>query len=172
MIKKIIKLFDPSYLPLLISAVATILIVQGIYTENQNILKERLRERLVAIASTAALQFDAEQIKAIVDESDLDSPELRETVNIMNKVRNANENLRYIYIWRKTNDQQYLEFVADAETLEPIDADGNGLIEGDEIPPMPGEDYAVDQIPESGELFDHPLAQKDFIIDIYKIHIL
>ncbi len=154
-----------SYLPLIFSAVVTVVIVRGIYNQSQDILKDTLRARLVAIVSTAALQFDPEEIEAIRDESQLDTKELRNVVNVMNKVRSANENLRYIYIWRKTNDPQFLEFVADAETLDPIDTDGNGSIEDDELPPLPGEKYGIDQIPEPEHLFDYPLAQKDFIID-------
>lgn len=162
---KLFGFFDLSYLPLVISAGLTLVVIRGIYIENQNILKDRLRERLVAIAGTAALQFNPADIESIRDEGDLTSKELRNVVNIMNKVRNVNKNLRYIYIWRKTDDPQNLEFVADAEMLEPIDVNGSGQIEEEEIPPMPGEKYATDQIPESAELFEYPLAQKDFIID-------
>ncbi len=159
------RLLELSYLPLLLSAVITILVIRGIYIENQGILKDKLRERLVAIASTAALQFDPEAVRKIKNEEDLHSKELREVLNIMNKIRFANTDLRYLYIWRKSLDPSYLEFVADAEMLEPIDVDGNGEINDDEIPPVPGEKYGVDQIPEYKDLFDHPLAQNDFIVD-------
>lgn len=157
--------FDTSYLPLLISGALTVFVIHNIYFDIQSLLKEKLRERLVSITSTAALQISAEDIGKIHSAADLHSPELKRVINTLNSVRSANKNLRYIYIWRKTADPKNLEFVVDAEMLQPIDADGNGKIEGDEIPPQPGEPYPVDQIPESTDLFDHPVAQKDFIVD-------
>jgi len=158
-------LLDPSYIPLVVSALLTILIVRSIYIQNQDILKKRLQERLVAIASTAAIQFDADEIAKIKGEQDLHSTELRNILNKMQKIRVVNKNLRYIYIWRKTDNPDYFEFVADAEMLEPIDENANGIIDEDEVPPAPGEKYATDQIPESNDLFDHALAQNDFIVD-------
>lgn len=165
-LKKILSaILDPSYLILLFSTVLTVLVVTSIYNQNQHILKDTLRERLIAILSTGVLQFNPDEVNVIKNENDLHSKELRNVINTMNRIRSANKNLRYIYIWRKTNDPKYLEFVADAEMLEPIDVDGNGKIEGDEVPPLPGEKYAVDQIPQSEKIFDAPVAQYDFIVD-------
>ena len=156
---------DISYIVLFFSALITSAVIYAAYTQTQGILKERLREKLVAIVGTAALQLDAKEVNAIKDENDINKPELRDVISKMKNIRDVNKNLKYIYIWRKTSDPKNLEFVADAEMLQPIDRDGNGAIEGEEIPPLPGEKYAVDQIPNLAEAFLRPIAQEDFIVD-------
>lgn len=83
----------------------------------------------------------------------------------MREIRDINQNLRYIYVWRETGEKNLFEFVADAEMLEPIDIDGNGKIEDIEIPPSPGEDYDVSDIPDIYTAFEKPIARNDFIVD-------
>ncbi len=159
------RLPDKSYFLLLISASLVLLVIRSIYVQNQTILKSKLQERLVAITSTAAIELDPETIDSIRTEKDLESEKLRTLVQQMLKVKEVNKDIRFIYIWRKTNDPNYLEFVADGEMLNPIDDDQNGIIENEEIPPVPGERYDVSQIPESKDLFNFALAQEDFIVD-------
>lgn len=166
-----IWILDPSYIPLILAALITMGIVYLVYGQTQDILKERLRLRLTAIASTAVLGIDGDQVERIIDleavdpDAALSSQDLSQVVSQMKKIRDANDNIQYIYIWNKTDDPNTVKFAADAEMIDPIDLDGNGVIEDIEIPPAPGEDYDVTDIEYLDEGFEMPIAQKDFIID-------
>ncbi|MFH1010722.1 MAG: hypothetical protein V1784_05750, partial [bacterium] len=156
---------NKSFIPLIVCASFTVLVISLLYRQSQTVLKERLRERLEAIASTASLQFNPSDIEKIQTEEDLNSDEMKRVLKIMQRVRDNNSDLRYIYIWRKTDTPNILKFVADAEMIDPIDIDGNGKIEGEEIPPAPGEDYDISETMSVLEGFDHPFALRDFISD-------
>lgn len=189
--------FDISYLPLVIGAVLTVAVIYVIYNQSQAILKDRLKERVDAIVSTAALQFDGDDIEKIIndeqkietiltpiesgatikfDQKEIENEILSNPVitgnpilpvtKKMKAIRDANTNIRYIYIWRKTDNENILKFVTDADTLIPVDWDKNGKIDDIEYPPMPGEDYDISDIPlVKNEAFDHSVVQDDFIVD-------
>ncbi|MBP9773125.1 MAG: HAMP domain-containing histidine kinase [Candidatus Peribacteraceae bacterium] len=162
-IKKILQELT-TYIPLVVTAVIAVFIILIIYNQTQQILKERLREKLIAIASTAALQVPAEDIKIMQKENSLTIPQISHVISIMKKIRDSNTNLKYIYIW-SPNNKNTVSFTADAEMIEPVDRDGNGKIDGPEIPPKPGEDYDVTDLPAVKEAFFYPTAQNDFIVD-------
>lgn len=167
--------FDISYLPLIIAAVVTVGMVYIVYQQTQDILKERLRQRLVSIVSTAVLGFDGDQVERVIKLETVDpvkalvSSDLSAVVDQMKAVRDNNDNLQYIYIWNKTDDPNFVRFVADAEMINPIDLDDNGVIDDIEIPPAPGELYDASEIENLNEGFEGPIAQKEFIIDKWGI---
>ena len=80
--------FEPSYLPLIVSAMLTVLFIRNIYTQNQGLLKDKLRERLVAIASTAALQFDSNEISKIHSPMALYTPGFKHVIEKLNSIKN------------------------------------------------------------------------------------
>lgn len=137
--------WDKSYLPLILGCAVTVISIYLIYFKTQDVLKDRLRERLLAIAATSSIEFSAEEINSIHGESDIHSPAMTNIVQKMRKIRNNNKDIKYIYILRRTpNAFSKLEFVADADTLatpEEVDYNGNGVLEEDEIPPQPGDEY-------------------------------
>ncbi len=154
-----------SYIPLVISAIAAVVVVAIVYSQTRQILENRLKERLISIVSTAALQFNGDRIASIRDEEARNTQAFKEVIEKMRKIRDANENLRYIYIWRKTDQPNILQFVADAEMLNPIDIDGNGVIEDEEVPPGIGEDYDITDTPEVYDAFETPQTTREFIVD-------
>jgi signal transduction histidine kinase len=162
---------DISYLPLCIAAIVTIGMVYFVYLQTQEILKERLRMRLTAIVSTAVLGLDGDEVERVIElekissQEALVSKELDNVVSHMKRVRDKNQNIQYIYIWNKTDDPNFVQFAADAEMIDPIDLDGNGIIEDIEIPPEPGELYESFEIELLDEGFENPVAQTEFIID-------
>lgn len=169
--KRNISFLDVSYLPLIIAALVTVGIVYLVYQQTQDILKERLRLRLTAIAATAVLGIDANDVAKIISlenedpDKALNSKELSRVVDYLKRVRDANQNIQYIYIWNKTDDPNFVRFAADAEMIDPIDLDGNGVIEDIEIPPAPGELYESTEIEYIHEGFIEPVAQTEFIVD-------
>ena len=148
---------DLSYIPFLITSVITVFVVQLVYAQTQEILKERLRERLIAIASTAAIQFDAETLNKIQDRSDIVLPEMQKVTDVLNAIRDANENLKFIYILRPTSEINLHSFIADADTLAPleeIDENENGILDDEEAPPAPGDEYDSSELPAMKEAFE------------------
>ncbi len=151
------------------AAIGTVLVVVLVYKTTQDILKERLRERLIAIAATAALQFNSEDLEKIQGEDALESSELRNVIDKMSAIRDSNKNLQYIYILRPTNNPHLQYFIADADTLgtlEDLDADENGVLDETENPPLPGDEYDSSELPALAETLNgFPTADYDLTSD-------
>ena len=145
----------------LLATVITVVIYQ--YT--QNLLTDRLKDRLVAIAATAATQFDSDDIEKIWGPEDMDSPEYIEIVDSLNAIRDANNNIQYAYLMRRTEDPNMVEFVADADSLasdEELDANENGILDEDEMAPYPGDPYEVAEYPVlRDEAFYYPAVDRE-----------
>ncbi len=146
-----------------------------LYNYTQTLLKERLQERLVAIVSTAATQFNPNDIKAVRSIEDVDSEEYARLALQLESIRDANKNLMYVYMMRRTDDPNTLEFVADAEGMIPPeewDFDGDGDIEEDEMVPMPGDPYDVSPYPELRDYaFAEPVAASELEEDAWSVQL-
>lgn len=138
------------------------------YRFTEDLLTTRLQDRLIAIASTAASQFDFEdvnRINSISGPESIDSDELAVIVEKLEQIRSANENIQYAYIMRRTDDPMVVEFVADADTLVPeeeLDINENGILEEEEMVPWPGDPYEVEDYPVlRDEAFYKPSVDRD-----------
>lgn len=140
------------------------------YTEN--LLKERLQERLISIVSTAATQIDPDDVEK-VNADNVDNQSLERLVGQLKKIRDANKNLRYAYIMRQTADPSTLEFIADAESLETVEAldqDGDGIIQDEEAAPQPGDPFEISDYPVlRDEAFYHPAVDRDLEEDQWSV---
>jgi len=148
-------------------AVIIVLPSYFMYHYTQTLLHERLRERLVAITSTAALYFDAEEMRALrreverYGENVITHPLYREIISKLNDVRDTNENIQYVYLFGKTETPHELIFLADADVTEDL-----VLEEGDEGNDFPGSIYDASEAPElfmNG--FRFPTADSELIPD-------
>jgi len=140
------------------ATVITALFSWLLYEHTVNLLTENLRQRLLAIVTTAVVQLDANDINKLQTEDDWTKPEWSKVVNQLLKVENNNDDILFAYIFRKTkNDHSKMEFVADSHSLNPyantdsdptndVDANNDGKIEAD------GPDYL--QWP--GQPYDNP----------------
>lgn len=187
---------DISYLPLVIGALITSILIYIIFQDTQSILKERLRERILGLVSTASLQFTGEEIEEIsINESKLSKliePILSDAqitineskiieyinsenflkkntiINVTQKmkaIRAINPNVKYVYILEKTKDPKNAHFVTDSDTVIPVDWDGNGKLDEIEIPPLPGEDYDISDIPAVTDGFNIPSVMEELYED-------
>jgi signal transduction histidine kinase len=187
---------DISYIPLLLGAVVTVAIVYIVYVQTQNLLKERLRERITAIVATASLQIDGDLVATVIKDRMILSKKIQlildsttekfEIENIMQqlkndqylqnhpilkltenmkKIREVNNNLKYIYILELTNTPNVARFITDSDTVIPVDWDVNGKIDEIEYPPLPGEDYDISEIPGVLEAQNGPLAVEELYSD-------
>ena len=148
-----LKKFLATYISLIIAlaAIGVILLISIImYRFTENLLKERLQSRLTAITSTAATKFDAEEVEKIKGEESVNLPVFEKIVILLNEVRDANENIKYAYLMRRTDDPNVLEFIADADSLaslEEVDENLNGILDPEEAPPQPGDPYEASEYP-------------------------
>ncbi|HIH23198.1 TPA: HAMP domain-containing histidine kinase [Candidatus Micrarchaeota archaeon] len=123
---------------------------------------------MMAIASTAAVQFDPDDISKVENVSDIEKPEFQKLVNQLWRLREANKNLKYAYIMRRTSDINEFEFIADADmlTAEEEDINENGTIDPDEELPMPGDPYDVTEYPAlRDESYYYPVADRELYAD-------
>jgi len=144
-----------------------------LYNYTQKLLKERLQDRIVAIVSTAATHLDPEDVKTVWDENDMDTGAYERLVTQLENVQNANENLLYVYIMRRTRDPNVLEFVADAQgllTFDEQDFDGDGVVGDDEVVPIPGDPFEIADYPTlKDEAFYHPVAAPELEEDQWSV---
>ncbi|HAI98918.1 TPA: hypothetical protein DCL30_05325 [Candidatus Peribacteria bacterium] len=115
----------------------------GLWRHNVWLNTERVRERSMAIAVTAATEFDARDIDQLHTKEDVKKPEFMKFVQQLQLIKSQNENVKFAYIDRPTGlKNPAWEVVADADFGDPdIDLNGNGVIEESEQLTMPGQKY-------------------------------
>lgn len=142
----------------------------SLYRSNVNLNTQRIRERALAIAATGALQFDPVDLNELRTPEDITKPEYAKVIYKLNEIRRQNEDVKYIYIMRPTDDPNTLEFVADADSLDPYakkDLNGDGVVnEADTLTP-PGYRYVLDDHGEVAEMFatKKPVADREPFTD-------
>ncbi len=118
-------------------------ITYGLYRRNILLNMERIRERSMAIAATAALEFDARDLDQLHTVEDITKPEFMKLVEHLRLIKSRNENIKFVYIDRPTGMvNPAWEVVADTDYGTPdIDLNGDGIIEEWEQLTMPGQKY-------------------------------
>lgn len=153
-----------------------------LYQQTITLLTENLRQTLLSISITQAANINPESIEALRYEEDWQKPEWTEVVSQLKNAKDTNKNIVFMYIFRKkASDPTQMEFVADAESINPyanwdndpsndVDANQDGIIEPDGPDKLqwPGQDYpeAID-IPEAYEAYNGPLTARELYEDSY-----
>ncbi len=108
-----------SYLLLIICAVLACVTGVYLFRYTRSILHERLRERLIAISSTASLIFDENDINRLITmgEESVSSDLYRNTVLKLRRIKWRNPDIKYAYIFAKTDSPNAVSFVADADMI-------------------------------------------------------
>ncbi len=138
---------------LLIGAAILLLIVTlgfAFYVNGRRVLDSQLREELKSYVTLAAAQFDTVSLDRIRTAKDLQTPELRDTVALLNRIRSGNLHIRFAYIMRKTDMPTEFAFIADADSLkstDELDVDHNGIVEKNEQASYPGDVYDISDSP-------------------------
>ena len=157
----------------LIAAVIT----GGLYMYNQSLNFQRMQDRVVAIARTAAVEIEVRDLDQLHRESDYKKPAWRKVVSQLKSIKDINGEIVYVYIFRKAkNSPTEMEFVADASSMNPyantdadplndVDANGDGVIEPDEADYLqwPGQPYP--DPPEAAYKSFRGLSVSDFYED-------
>jgi predicted transcriptional regulator len=117
-----------------ICAVLAGLVTYGIYAYTAHLNMERVREQVKSIAATGALQFSESDLNQLHTRADIVKPEYAKVIGTLNKIRNQNPAVKYIYILRPSEKLTDFTFIADADSLDPDikkDYNGDGVIGGD-----------------------------------------
>lgn len=138
------------------------------YLRAEALMAQQLRERLQSTASVAAGQFDAGDVAAVLSADDRGSPSHRRLVENLRRVRAMTPGARYAYLVRPAQRENMVQFVADADefrTDAELDLDGDGIVEDDEAPAEPGEEYDITGMEEFAEGFVRPSVDADVTYD-------
>ncbi len=155
-----------SYGMLIICCVFAVATTYFLYKQTQAILDGRLKERLIAIVSTASLNFDTNSLNKISDEVNQD---YEDVVFKLQELRNHNKNIKYAYLLRPTDDPNIFTYIADADSKDPaaeIDLNNDGQINDEDALVAPGEEYDATEVPDlvnEGTLF--PTTDDDLTVD-------
>lgn len=183
--KKRSQVKNPTLVGILVLVIAIGIVIFAttiLYQRTVDLLTDNLRTRLLTISITAAANINADDLSQLRVESDWTKPEWARVVSTMNRAKYSNEDVVFMYIFRKIQgDPENMEFVADADSIFPyantlhdpskfVDVNRDGIIEPDGPDKLqwPGQGYpeAVD-IPEAFAAYDGPLTSADLYTDEY-----
>ena len=156
----------------LLSALLVVICVAGtgvwFFGYAKTVMQHQIKERLETIAAAGALHIDGDDLDAIQDSRDMDTPVYRDLVMTLKGMQDLPD-IRFSYILRKTDDANILAFVADADSLSTVrdlDINGNGIIDIDEEPSFPGEEYDItSNAALQGVAFTEPTTDSDVVYD-------
>jgi signal transduction histidine kinase len=139
-----------SYIFLGLSVIFTVVIAYIIFIEIQGLFKYSLQEKVKAIASTAALQFNAEELDQIKGPESVETEIYRKTVLQLQEIRIQNPTLRFVDIFKRTDEAHLFAYVADADSMHPeipIDLNADGIIDEEDALNYPGDIYDGTDVP-------------------------
>ncbi|MFO0945662.1 MAG: HAMP domain-containing sensor histidine kinase [Planctomycetota bacterium] len=162
------------------AVVVTASVTWFLYEHTVGLLTDNLRHRLLAIVTTQAANINPAHVTALHAEKDWRKPEWSQLVSRLKRAKDRNDDIVFLYIFRKSaNNPTKLEFVADAESLNPyantdddptndVDANGDGIVEPDGPDKLqwPGQEYP-DPPQEAYRAFDGPLTSADLYEDAW-----
>ncbi len=156
----------------LISGVLTF----GLSEKNSALNLHRIKDKVVSIAVTGALQFNPDDIQNLRTENDWRKPEWVRVVTLLSQIRQGNDSIIFAYIVRKKpSDPDTMEFVSDSYSLDPyantdddpsnnVDVNHNGIVDGPDLLQWPGQPYDTPPL-EAFQAYDGPAVTPDFYED-------
>lgn len=96
---------------------------------------QQLRKRLTAIATTAALMVDADELNQIpLNRTGVGAPAFQSINNRLNKIKSSNADITYAYIMKQTGQPGILQFVVDPNPVA-------GSVSKKKLSAFPGDQY-------------------------------
>jgi len=99
---------------IVVTILAAVILILGLYIQVRNNLRRTTQQNMIDFISVAALQVNADTNAALTDASQENSNEYKQIKGILQRIRNSNTNIRYVYTVRYINNQEM--FIVDAET--------------------------------------------------------
>ena len=130
-----------------------------IYKFSLNAQFNQLRERLMVIASTASLIIDADSLLRIpLNRDGINSPQYKVIADKLNKIKQVNPSLKYIYTMTKTDKEGIWRFIVDPSPVSEEDIRRGATS-------YPGDKYDASRFPEMLKGFIGPAADKKVMVD-------
>jgi putative nucleotidyltransferase with HDIG domain len=130
-----------------------------IYKFSLNAQFNQLRERLMVIASTASLMIDADSLLRIpLNRDGINSPQYKVIADKLNKIKQVNPSLKYIYTMTKTDKEGIWQFIVDPSPVSEEDIRRGATS-------YPGDKYDASRFPEMLKGFIGPAADKKVMVD-------
>jgi len=147
------------------SIVMLITIIGGIaiYFNTQNLAREVLRNKLMAIAGSVSSAVDSQKIENIEIKRDASDEDYLATKELIKKVSDSDESIDSIYIMEKTNNTDIFNFLVDSTITS--DLNNNGTIEDDEMEASLGEAFDISDFPEMQKSFEAKTADYKIACD-------
>ena len=179
------KIINPTWTAAIVFIVSLTIVFfasRVLYQRTVDLLTENLRERILTVSITAATSINSKDLGVLQVEGDWQTPEWGRVVNQLHKAKYSNKDIVFMYIFRKKDtDQTQMEFVADADSIDPyantgsdpsryVDVNRDGKLEPDGPDKLqwPGQDYPeASDIPEAFEAYNGPLTSEDLYTDAY-----
>lgn len=137
-----------------------------LYFHTLSLVKEQIGQRLVSIASTAAPEFNPNDLDKLRLARDMKTDEYQRVFASLNAIRNNNKDIKWIYIERTTDDPRVVEFAADADSNYNLpfwnDLNHDGIEQPDEDNVAPGVRLYDANLLDRNDGFLRPVAEPDF----------
>lgn len=118
---------------------------------------QQLRHKLKVIAHTASLLIDGNSLKNIpLNKDGVNTPQYKTIADGLMKIGSADPAIAYVYVLKKTDKKDKLQFIIDLQTKSGVSK---------KPPALPGEIYDVSSSPELVEAFISPMADNDLVPD-------
>ncbi len=125
----------------------------------------QVRERLILIASNAAISLDADEILKIpLTQRSEGTPEYMSVFRKLEKIKASNPSVKYVYVMTTTNQPGILQYVVDADPVPQI-------ITAHCPTSLPGDKYDARNLPEMLEAYQGPTADKKITTDVWGVFI-
>ncbi len=166
-------LWENAYLLVIVAGIClagfvTVLLQQ--YTKD--LLRTRLDEKLLGIASTAELNFEPQEILQIKKEGlkAVGTEIYRKNVLKLQAIRNADSRIKYAYIMAQTDNPNEVIYVVDADAMSimpAIDFNEDGEINEEDVS-KPGDVYEVSEAPMlQGPAFEKTTVDEELTSDTW-----
>lgn len=142
-----------------------------LYTQTRSLFRLTVDDRLRTVAAVAAAKFTPDELAGIAGPDAVGTPVYESVVRRLQDTRALAEDIRFVYILRRTDDPKTMAFVADADSLDPdaaIDLNGDRVIDDGDALAWPGDPYDVTDYPDFREhAFSRSFVNPDIAYDTW-----
>lgn len=147
------------FLALFVAALGNFLFFEHILNKGLN----DAREKLILIASSASRLIDADTLLKIPLRQDADkTPEYKAIFNVLERIKNANPSVKYIYIMAPTDKAGVFQYIVDADPLPDI-------VTAKSPTSFSGDEFDAKGVPGMLKAYDGPSADENLVIDAWGV---
>jgi len=137
-------------LPATMVFISIVVLGTALFAQSALHSEHQIRTHLTAVTSLSANYINPEDVAEVSDTQNTATPQYLALSRALNTVRSKVLFIEYAYIFERSDDPMQLRFVADADTLntmQALDKNDDGVISEDETPSYPGDLYDISDTP-------------------------